>query len=456
MSKAMKMNGSGSGKKAVVHVLGCKVNQAESAALARILEDKGYEIDPSATHPDLVLINTCCVTARAEGKSRRFVARLAKLHPEARLVVTGCLAEINPASLEKIISSAVILGTYEKDHFSDFLDHTEPVGPDQVHRGAARCREFGDLGTTGIPGRARAFLKIQDGCSQVCSYCIVPRARGPSRSLLPEKVIVHAAALESAGHSEIVLTGIHLGSYGRDLRPAQRLEDILVSLMAGCHRARFRLSSVEPQEISDGLIELAAADPRVCRHFHIPLQSGDDDVLRLMRRPYDSAFIEGLAGRIRGSIPDACIGFDVMVGFPGEDEASFRRTVGLIRRIAPAYLHVFPFSPRPGTAAAGFKSRVPAEIARKRVEELRSISRSMRKTFHEKFVGRNLTSVAESEPDLDSGTFIARTDNYIPVRVKCPVEKSPVGLFSVTLKCVKNGEVSGELVESGLTLLDGL
>lgn len=426
-----------------MRVLGCKVNQAEAAAMAMILEKNGYEIDPAAADPDLVLVNTCCVTQRAEGKSRRTVGSLADKYPFARLVVTGCLAEVDPSSVENVSDGTVVLGAFEKDRFaqlvqSSFEHHAEAYG-----QSASSCTTFADLGSCGIPDRARSFLKIQDGCSQRCAYCIVPIARGPSRSLAPDRVVAHACRLGAAGSAEIVLTGIHLGSYGRDLSPAVTLGELLEQLLEECPLTRFRLSSLEPQEITPLLIELASQNPRVCRHFHIPLQSGDDKILQRMGRPYDTALIRGLLDKILSGSPETCVGMDVMVGFPGEDEASYRRTVNLIGEIAPAYLHVFPFSPRPGTRAASFKPRVPEKVAQERVEELRGISSELRKRFYERFLGCTLTAVKEEAPEVTSTVFQARTDNYIPVIVRALPSLAGKRSFPVCLEDMVDGEVFG-------------
>lgn len=430
-------------KKALVRVLGCKVNQAEAAAMAKILEAHGYEIDAHAEFPDLVVVNTCCVTQKAEGKSRRMVGRLSEKFPSARLVVTGCLAQIDPASVQAAAGSSVSLSMPGKDRFEEYVT-AGPAGSKGPGSNIAHsATEFADLGAAELDGRARSFLKVQDGCSQKCTYCIVPQARGPSRSLPPEKVLAHCRNLDAARAGEIVLTGIHLGAYGRDLDPAVSLDELLQTLLEASTGMRFRLSSIEPQEITPRLIELAARHPRVCRHFHIPLQSGDDEILRRMRRPYDSTMIRDLVKRITLSAAETCIGFDVMVGFPGEDDHSFRRTVALIQELHPAYLHVFPFSPRPGTPAAVFTPRVPENVARERVEELRDLSKVLRTKFYECFVGATLNAVAESEPDRYHGTLRVRTDNYVPVIV----HGSPATLngraFPVTLQGVIDGEVHG-------------
>ncbi|MFZ5868683.1 MAG: tRNA (N(6)-L-threonylcarbamoyladenosine(37)-C(2))-methylthiotransferase MtaB, partial [Thermodesulfobacteriota bacterium] len=444
--KTMKPSESDSRKRAAVYVLGCKVNQAEAAAMGRILEERGYVVDGTAGAPDLVLVNTCCVTARAEAKSRRMINRLARRFPAARLVVTGCLAEIDPSVAEKVSQDRLVMGTFEKDHFGEFLEQETKLDQRAARTRAAKSEEFGDLGPAAIPGRARAFLKVQDGCSQHCTYCIVPRARGASRSLAEKKVVEHAKSLEASGFVEIVLTGVHLGMYGRDLSPGTFLEVLLKRLLEGTPEARFRLSSMEPQEISDGLVALMAEHPRICRHLHIPLQSGDDAILQRMARPYSASLIKDLVRRIHDMIPDACVGLDVMVGFPGEDDESFLKTRCLIDELKPTYLHVFPFSPRPGTPAASYKPRVPASIAQSRVDDLRSLSATFRQAFYERFLGQTLEAVVESEPDVRSGFVKARTSNYIPVLVELTPSEVLPPHFPVKLEAIRNEEVVGRVV----------
>lgn len=429
-------------KTAVVEVLGCKVNQAEAAAMMSILNHHGYVVDPTAPAPDLVLVNTCCVTSKAEAKSRRAANRLAEKYPAALVVVTGCLAEVNPASVEYDTDRVVILGTFEKDRFAEFLAQGLHGSRGIMRAGSSACTVFVDQGNPGIPGRGRTFLKVQDGCSQRCSYCIVPTARGPERSLLPDAVCVHARALAEAGFAEIVLTGIHLGRYGRDLKPPMGLEDLLERLLDETQCVRYRMSSVEPQEVTPRLIELAGTHPRVCPHFHIPLQSGDDEILARMGRPYRTAAIGRLLEDIYDRIPEACVGLDIMVGFPGEDERAFANTLRVVESSGAAYLHVFPFSPRPGTRAAEFTPRVPEPVARERVEELRKRSAAMRERYYRQFLGRSLTAVSETAPDPATGLVKARTDNYIPVNVCLPPDLQDRSSFSVYLLEIENGEVT--------------
>jgi threonylcarbamoyladenosine tRNA methylthiotransferase MtaB len=431
-------------KQALIRVLGCKVNQAEVADMMAELDSAGYRPGFDVAEPDVILAHTCCVTAKAEGKSRRAVHRLAELNPNAFIIVTGCLAEVNPSAFEDIADRSMILGTYEKDRLSDFLK--AGLTPTLARKGASECCEFVDSGIHTLPGRSRNFLKVQDGCSQRCSYCVVPISRGPSRSMRLPKVLEHAESIFSRGCSEVVLTGIHLGAYGKDLEPRLDIEALVRRLLVTYPEGRFRLSSIEPQEISAGLIEAMSEFPRLCRHLHIPLQSGDDVILERMRRPYDTPFVKDLVHRIRASAPDVCLGFDVMVGFPGESEIHFQRTLDFLRDLEPAYLHVFPFSPRPGTPAASFSDTVPAQTARERVELLRELSGKWRLEFYSRFVAKILTAIAESQPNPDTGAFVARTGNYIPVVVTASDSSDIAGEFQVEIVEMRDSEVRGRVV----------
>lgn len=430
-------------KRAVVHVLGCKVNQAEAWTMGQILRDRGYAVDSFSTAPDVIVVNTCCVTAKAEAKSRRLIRRLSSKYPQARLIVTGCMAEVNPQAIVSASGNSSILGTFEKERFSSFIDRDflQIEGP--ARRNSDQCREFVDLGAPIFPGRARAFLKIQDGCSHRCSYCVVPIARGPSRSLPMDRVATHVQRLEAAGYAEIVLTGINLGSYGKDLFGGPTLEDLLENLLRNHRDLRYRLSSLEPMDLTGRVIELVKNNEALCRHFHIPLQSGDNGILNAMGRPYNASTIKTLAETIHTHVPDACIGFDVMVGFPGEDEAAFRRTVQLVEEAGAAYLHVFPFSPRPGTAAETLEPKIPDAVAAQRVEELRSLSKKMRISFFARSCGKVFTVVPEAGFDSSDETLMTRTDNYIPVRVRRPREKQTRKAFRIVVERIVDGEPQG-------------
>ncbi len=420
---------------AAVRVLGCKVNQAEAAALKSILQSQGYSFSED-DDPGLILVHTCCVTGKAEGKSRRLVKSISEKYPDAKLIVTGCLAEVNSDSIRKIAPNARILGTLAKENFLHLISND--FESELFSLPSVNCTHYGDLGIQSIPGRYRTYLKIQDGCSQGCAYCIVPIARGPSRSMDPSLVNEYFQKL-AAEYPEIVVSGIHLGAYGQDLRDMNlsKLISMLAALDTGC---RIRLSSIEPQEITPHLISAVSASPDLCPHFHIPLQSGDNKILSRMLRPYTSESVLDLTTLLKSKMPDVCIGFDVMVGFPGEDDYSFEKTLQLIKQIEPAYLHVFPFSPRPGTLASELRPRVPAKTAALRVKLLRELSDEMRERFYVGFEGEKLDAVLESVSS-ESGSAVVRTANYIPVQLRNFSGKEK--RISVKIEKVRAGIVFG-------------
>ncbi len=445
MSKIMKTQKNRTAH-AVIRVLGCRVSQAEMSATARELEQKGYVVSDDAENPDVVIAGTCCVTQSAEGKSRRMVKRLAEQYPRSRLIVTGCLGEINPGSLSDFSENVVVLGKDDKETLIDFVPDVRSSMESVASDEPPACRSQTDIGTSGFSERSRALLKVQDGCSQVCSYCIVPRARGRSRSVPLETALAQARDLEASGYREIVLTGIHLGDYGKDLEAPTDVASLTKRLLKACPLTRFRLSSIEPQEITPRLIELVAAHPRVCRHFHIPLQSGDDEILRAMRRPYSRRDIEALLESILRQAPDACVGMDVMVGFPGENEEAYERTRRLLEDSCVSYLHVFPFSPRPGTRAASFTPRVDAATANRRVKELRVLSEQLRSAFYERSLGKVFTAVVESGAKPDTDFVTARTDTYIPVQVPARDVEPGTAVIRVRLERLEKDAVPGSVV----------
>lgn len=418
MSKIIITDGALSSRKAHVYVLGCKVNQAEVHTISTLLASQGFEVDQDSTSPELILVNTCCVTDSAAGKSRRLIGNLYERYPESRLLVTGCLAEIDSDMILKVAPNALIMGTQAKDHFREILSG-EISDTSLVNSvPASSCSKFSNVWEATGSSRSRAFLKVQDGCSHRCSYCIVPIARGPSRSMSVKKAIENARTLADSGYSEIAVTGIHLGAYGKDLSPRVNLENLVSELLANTSQCRFRLSSIEPQEFSDGLLDLISRSSRICKHLHIPTQSGDDEILKRMFRPYNANLIEKLTIRIYELMPDACVGMDMMVGFPGETEESFNKTVEFIANLNCNYLHVFPFSPRKGTVAYNLPNRISARVSRSRVQTLRNLSTALRLGFYNKFVGRTLAAVIESTEQTNQGWAKGLTDNYISVNIQ--------------------------------------
>jgi threonylcarbamoyladenosine tRNA methylthiotransferase MtaB len=404
---------------ATVITLGCKVNQYESRGLTRMLLEAGYALVPFGRPADVTVINSCTVTAKADREVRALVRRAGRVSPGGRCVVTGCLAETCPEALVALPGVALVLGQARKTDFLSLLEETERGGPRVVVTPLSAARPVPDWGFPAFE-RTRAFFRIQDGCSAGCTYCIVPRARGPSRSLPTDRVLEGVRAYARAGKAEVVLSGIHLGAWGLDLTPPGRLPDLLQRLVEESIGLRFRLSSIEPLEVSETLVQVMRASPGFCPHLHLPLQSGDDATLERMRRPYRADFFEKRVLGLARDWPDLCLGADVMVGFPGEDEAAFARSRDLIQRLPLAYLHVFPYSKRPRTLAAGLHDQVPGPEVQKRAAILREIGLGKRRAFLESHLGQVRPTLVENTRDPESGLARGLTDNYIRVLIADP------------------------------------
>ena len=400
-----------------ITTLGCKVNQYESDAIARRLIDAGWTAADRDGHLDLHIINTCAVTGRAAMQGRGAVRRAIRSHPDARILVTGCYAQIDPTAFQKISGVHDIIGHPGKHRIAEILamPGSGPL-PRMVVGDVGRERAFPDYGVTAHGGRGRPVLKVQDGCDAFCTYCIVPHARGRSRSMPPATVIDHLRCLAGRGFREAVLSGIHLGAYGQDFSPEVNLSALLESVAAAHPIDRVRLSSIEPLELTDALIRQVADSEIFCPHFHVPLQSGDNGILARMHRPYT---VEDFRDRIRcihESLPgpgSVAIGVDVLVGFPGESEAAFANTRRWIEALPVSYLHVFPFSPRPGTPAARYGDRVPDPEIHRRCRVLRSLGEAKRVRFYRDQVGSETTVLLLQRNGRDCFTGIG--ENYVPV-----------------------------------------
>ena len=414
----------------IIKTLGCKVNQCESEGLARALIESGQWIrsdDDNAA--DVVIINTCTVTAKAGMQSRQAIRQAIRSCPEAHVVVTGCHAQTAREELHAIDGVDLVVGNGDKHRIAQLIE--EETKPFPI--GERLKTDWSDINAIdrfqGPPciahgSRTRPFLKIQDGCNAFCTYCIVPHARGRSRSLPAEQVLDQIGQLARMGYREVVLTGIHIGFYGHDLHPATDLYSLLCRIQDAGDIDRIRVSSIEPAELTDDIIGLAASTEaragRLCRHFHIPLQSGDDEVLQRMHRPYDRGFFHGLVQRILDRIPDAAIGVDTLIGFPGETEAAFENTYNLIDSLPITYLHVFPFSARKGTPAFSFRDQVPASVIKSRCQRMRQLGAEKRKAFYNRFVGKTVTVLVEETRDRENSRLKGFTDNYLPVRFDGP------------------------------------
>lgn len=432
--------------KVAVVTLGCKVNQCESAGIAEEAAARGMTVVPFEEAADCYIVNTCTVTAKTDYQSRQLIRRAIRKNPAAAVFVTGCYAQRAPAEIAAIPGVRIVAGNSEKEMLPALLaklvaEERQPVRVSDVRTDAVFTR----LGTTSFPEHTRAFLKVQDGCNSRCTYCIVPQVRGRSRSLPPAELLSTVATLADSGYREVVLAGIHLGTYGGDLTPPAELAAIIRRITGECRIERLRLSSIEPREVSDELLALMASSTAVCRHLHIPLQSGDDGILAAMHRNYDARFFRGLVQRIIAAVPGAAVGIDVMAGFPGETETAFANTLRLVEEMPLAYLHVFPYSRRPGTAAAAMPGQIPEEEKKLRAERLRRIGTEKRRSFATRFIGTPLMVLTEGRTDKTTGFRLGFSDNYIPVALRNPAGINCI--VRVVPEVYRNGRLIAEVTD---------
>ena len=400
--------------------LGCKVNQYESAALKESLLGSGCSETSHGEDTDITIINTCIVTQRASYQSRQAIRKAQRENPSGLTAAIGCYAQVYPDELSSIEGIQLIAGNTVKDRLPDIL-----LGHKQEHNRLLSKDFKSDMPLQFLPikgflNRTRAFLKVQDGSHSFCSYCIVPFARGPLRSLDGASVIRALKSLSDEGYKEVVLTGIHLGKYGVDLKEAPDLKNLLRLIGKEGFPFRIRLSSIEPNEIDRELIEMMASEDWMCRHFHIPLQSGDDGILQKMNRTYTSQEFAGLIERIHETIPLAAIGVDTMAGFPGEDYRSFQNTFSLIQELPISYLHVFPYSPRKGTPASGFTGQDDGNVIKDRAGRLRSLGHEKRMDFYRSCIGKSFSILAEGWQSEENKMIKGLSDNYLPIAFPSP------------------------------------
>ena len=394
--------------------LGCKVNQAETASLLEAFEARGFEIVPFKEEAEVYLVNTCAVTARAAYESRQLLRRALKRRP-LLVVATGCYAQVGAEEIqEKVEGPLLVVGQGHKARIPEIVAGLElPLKETIVIRDEVKeLRCFEPFPLSRFRGHRRAFLRVQDGCSLFCTYCIVPYARGPARSLPPEGVKAQVARFLAAGHREIVVTGVHLGSWGRDLSPPRDLSH-LVALLVELGVPRFRLSSLAPTELSPNLLYRLAEAPGFSPHFHISLQSASDEVLRRMGRRYRQKDFLRVVEEILALFPEAAIGVDVIAGFPGEEEKDFEATYRLLEALPLAYFHVFPYSPRPGTRAATWPQLAPHVVA-ERARALQALSRAKKKAFYARQVGRSF-EVLVLRRNEEQGLLEGLTRHYVTV-----------------------------------------
>lgn len=410
-------------KRVAVATLGCKVNQYESAALEELFRRRGYRVVDFDQPADVYVINTCTVTHLGDRKSRQLIRRAARVNPEAVVAVTGCYAQTAPDEVLGIEGVDLVVGAGRRAGIVDLVEGATKGNKTAAVDDFSENRAFEELPGEADQGRVRAFLKVQEGCQNFCSYCIVPYARGPLRSRAPENVLAGAAELLAHGYKEIVLTGVHTGAYGREPGGAMGLAELLKKLAVLPGLLRLRLSSLEPHDVTPEILELLSSGPPFCRHLHIPLQSGDDEILKSMRRTYNTAYFRRLTNEIREKIPDCGVTTDVMVGFPGETERHFANTLQFVSAMQFSGLHVFKYSPRRGTPAADFANQVAPPVKDNRSRRLIALGREMSGRFGAGYTGQTVEVLAEQ---LVSGAGGFRleglTDNYLRVIFAGPRE----------------------------------
>jgi threonylcarbamoyladenosine tRNA methylthiotransferase MtaB len=395
----------------LVHNFGCRATQADGAALEGLLRQQGLETVDGNSDADLVILNTCTVTATADDEVRQVTRRVHRENPEARILITGCYAQRAPEELAALPGVTWVVGNSHKVQIPDLVAQGVPYHG-QIHIGDIfEQQEFLSAPVEDASGdRSRPNLKIQDGCNNRCSFCIIPSVRGRSRSAKVDEVVRQVQALATR-YKEIVLSGINLGRWGRDLEGRTRLADLVRLLLSETDVQRLRLSSVEPMDFSDDLLALMADSPRIAKHVHAPLQSGSDTVLRRMHRKYRPRHYEDRIRKAREWMPDAAIGADVMTGFTGETDAEFEESRRFIESLPFTYLHVFTYSERPGTEAAALPSQVPMNVRKQRNRVLRELAASKNLAFRTSMVGRTLSAVT-----LDSNGM-ALSSNYLKVQM---------------------------------------
>jgi threonylcarbamoyladenosine tRNA methylthiotransferase MtaB len=478
---------------ATFHILnfGCRASQADGAALKQQLLLAGLQEAASVEDSAVAVLNTCTVTASADAEVRQFVRRIHRQNPRCRILVTGCYAQRAPQEIANMDGVAWVVGNSHKHLVSSILtesgdreigrsveqnevdlpinahrpepaatlvqiqapgkgDEEEPRSPDlPISRSPDSAEVFvGEIteefhfAPVFADDRTRPTLKIQDGCDARCSFCIIPSVRGQSRSLPPEKVLEQIRQLGDAGYQEVVLSGINLGGYGRDLDRSINFPGMVERILRETSIARIRISSIEPMDVSPALIRLVAGEPRMAQHFHVPLQSGCDRILRLMNRRYWTKQYAERMLAIHEQIPNAAMGADIMVGFPGETDKDHATSLNFIESIPYTYLHIFPFSARPGTAASTAGGQVNGRIARERSQEIRAVINAKREAFHARQVGKRLPALTLDE--MDEGARVALTTNYLQVSLP-GLEIPPNRLINVSVGRVCSGKLFGYL-----------
>lgn len=410
--------------------LGCKVNQFETETMEGLFLRAGYQIVPFGEAADVCVINTCSVTALGEKKSRQIVRRARRENEKAIIAVTGCYAQLSPEELAALDGVRLVVGTRDRARIVELVERAAREDGVVFDVGdVMAAKDFEDIPLYGTPTRTRAFLKIQEGCENFCTFCIIPYARGPLRSRPLDSVRREAGKLIDAGFKEIVLTGIHLGAYGRDLAEDVTLADAVREILSLGGLARLRLGSLESVELSDELFTLLRDEPRLARHLHLPLQSGSDTILRAMNRHYDKEAFARLLENVRQVVPEVSVTTDVIVGFPGETDALFEESLDFVSQMGFAKVHVFPYSRREGTPAARMAGQLPMAVKKERVRRMEETAEERARAIREKMVGKIEDVLFETETN---GVSDGLTGGYFRVYTDAPVKLGEIAPMRLT------------------------
>lgn len=429
-------------KKAAFYTLGCKVNQYETEAMIESFENAGYEIVDYSEYADVYIINTCTVTNMGDRKSRHIIRRALEKNPNAFVAVAGCYSQMEPKEVLEIPGVSLVVGTNERSRIVELVEYAEAKGEKlDLVEDIMEVREFEEMFIRNYKSRTRAFLKIQEGCDQYCTYCIIPYARGHIRSRKPDSIIAEVIELAGNGFKEVVLTGIHVASYGKDLGNTSLIEIIeRIHNIDGIER--IRMSSVDPNAMTDEFIDRLRKLPKICRHFHLSLQSGCDETLKRMNRHYTTEEYKRAVGKLREVFADVAITTDLIVGFPGETEEEFQKTVDFINEISFSAMHVFKYSPRKGTPAAKYQNQVTPQVKDARSKLIISIAGKNEKKFKKSFIGKKMKVLYEQSIDEKNSIFEGLTENYIRV-VSESQENLKGKIIEVTLLELKENYMIG-------------
>ncbi|MBM7614657.1 tRNA (N(6)-L-threonylcarbamoyladenosine(37)-C(2))-methylthiotransferase MtaB [Alkaliphilus hydrothermalis] len=432
-------------KKVAFHTLGCKVNQYETQAMTELFEKANFTVVPDTETADVYVINTCTVTNVGDKKSRQFIRRAKKNNPYSIIAVVGCYAQTAPKEVLDIEGVNIVVGTNDRGKIVEYVEECAVDEKINVVDDIMQVKEFEELSVQEIKGKTRAFLKIQEGCNQYCAYCIIPYARGPIRSRRAPEIIKEVKTLVSNGFQEVVLTGIHVASYGKDLREKNALIELLKEVNRVDGLKRIRLSSLEPTLITEEFIKELAGLEKICPHFHLSLQSGSDSILKRMNRRYTTEEYRQIVHRIRWYYPKIALTTDIIVGFPGETDEDFETTYNFVEEMAFSDIHVFKFSPRKGTPAADFSDQVDGIKKHHRSEKLIALGLKMRAEYQSQFIGEVKEVLFEAASKDLEGFFEGLTDNYL--KIVAPFQAGLEGqICNVLLEESKDEYITGKII----------